>query len=135
MNKKLILFSTLGLSGLITTILLAGAVISKFEGKDAGNKVVLQWVSVIESNLDFYEIERSLDQKNYSKLGKVTSQGPATYSFTDLTVFKATTHTFYYRLKLVDHSGNYSYYGQIITIKPSISGIRHTWGSLKAMFR
>jgi hypothetical protein len=135
MNKKLIIFSTLCLGGFLTTILLAGAVISKFEGKDAGNKVILQWVSVIESNLDYYEIERSFDQKNYSKLGKINGQGPGIYSFTDLTVFKATTHTFYYRLKLVDNNGNHSYYGQVITIKPSISGIRHTWGSLKAMFR
>ena len=115
--------------------LYAGAVISKFEGKDGGNKVVLNWQSVVEISLDYYEVERSLDQSQYIKIGRVDASGPSSYTFTDRSIFKLNSHTFYYRIKLVDKDGSSTLYGQVISVKPNVSGIKHTWGSLKAMFR
>lgn len=120
---------------LAITALYGGAVISKFEGKDGGNKVILNWQSVVEISTDYYEIERSLDQKQYIKIGKVDASGPKSYRFVDRSVFKLNSHTFYYRIKIVDDDGSSSLYGKVISVKPNVSGIKHTWGSLKAMFR
>jgi hypothetical protein len=41
---------------------------------------------------------------------------------------------YYYRLKLVDGNGNYVY-SNTITVTHIISGVRSTWGSIKAIFR
>lgn len=120
---------------LFSNTLFGGAVISRFEGKDGGNKVILLWKSIVELNLDRFEIERSLDEKQFIKIGKVTATGPKNYEFVDKSVFKQNSRTFYYRLKLIDKDGTSTVYGKIITVKPNISGIQHTWGSLKAMFR
>jgi hypothetical protein len=120
---------------MLTANLNAGAVISKFEGTDGGNKVILNWQSVVEISLEYYEIERSLDQNQFIKIGKVDASGPNNYTFIDRSVFKLNSHTFYYRIKLVDKDGSSTLYGKVISVKPNVSGIKHTWGSLKAMFR
>jgi len=125
----------LALVCIVTAALHAGAVISKFEGSDGGNKVILTWQSVVEMSLAYYEIERSLDQSQFVKIGRVDASGPNTYTFVDRSVFKLNSHTFYYRIKLVDKDGSSSHYGNVISVKPNVSGIKHTWGSLKAMFR
>jgi hypothetical protein len=57
------------------------------------------------------------------------------YSFTDNSIFKTThTGTFYYRLIIVDSQGNSTPHDVIVSIAGN-SGLRHTWGSIKAMFR
>lgn len=135
MKKRLLLYVYAVFTFSFTTVLFAGAVIPKFEGKDGGNKVVLEWVSIVESNLAYYEIERSFDQKNYTKIDKIDARGPSTYTFIDKSVFKPTSHVFYYRLRIVDKDNSATLFWKVLSVKPSISGIKHTWGSLKAMFR
>ncbi|MBN1352266.1 hypothetical protein JXJ21_22910 [candidate division KSB1 bacterium] len=112
-----------------------GAIIKKFECKDGGNKVVLRWTSTIELSLARYEIERSLDNKIFNRIAKIDAKGPSNYEYIDNSVFKQISHTFYYRLRIVDENGNSTLYGETLSIKPSVSGVKHTWGSLKAMFR
>ena len=135
MIKKPLLFFMLAALSVAFSRAYGGGVIKKFDCKDGGNKVILQWISTIEISLEQYEIERSLDKKTFNRIAKVEAKGPSTYTYIDQSVFKQLSHTFYYRLKLVDKNGTSSYYGDIISIKPSISGVKHTWGSLKAMFR
>jgi hypothetical protein len=38
-------------------------------------------------------------------------------------------------LKIVDKDGQATTYSQVISIAPTISSARQTWGSIKAMFR
>ena len=111
--------------------------IKRFECKDGGDNVILKWTSTIEISLDRYEIERSLDNfKTYTRIAKIKAKGPSSYVFNDKSVFKALSHKFYYRLKLIDkNNAKSSIYGKVVSVKPSISGVKHTWGSLKAMFR
>jgi len=136
MKNKLTLYFILIYILLFVNFLSSGAVIPKFEGRDGGNKVILIWQSIVEVSLDHYEIERKLEnQTDFIKIGTVNANGPKTYEFIDKSVFKQNSHTFNYRLKLVDKDGSSSTYGKVITVKPNISGIKHTWGSLKAMFR
>lgn len=135
MKKLLMIYVYIVITFGFTTILFAGAVIPKFEGKDGGNKVILEWVSIVEANLAHYEIERSFDQKNFTKIDKIEARGPSTYTYIDKSVFKQNSHVFYYRLRIVDKDNSTTLFWKILSVKPSISGIKHTWGSLKAMFR
>lgn len=135
MNKKIYIVFITFVFIILTSILFAGGVIEKFECKDGGDKVILQWTSAVEVSLERYEIERSLDKKTFSRIAKIKAKGPSNYKYIDKSVFKQVTHIFYYRLKLIDKNGTSTLYGRVLSIKPSISGVKHTWGSLKAMFR
>jgi hypothetical protein len=61
--------------------------------------------------------------------------GAAEYTYQDRSVFKPNDRIFYYRLKIVDRDNTFTYYSEIVTVSPTISSVRQTWGSIKAMFR
>ncbi len=84
--------------------------------KTANNVTDLAWKVASEINISRYEIEIAKGNDAYSNnqfvlLGQVTSPGPTTqnrsYSFPDATVNKS--GVIYYRLKVIDEFGNYSY--------------------------
>jgi hypothetical protein len=135
---KRILTSSLALL-ILTSISFAGVVISKFEAEAGHNKVILKWTTTAESDLKGFEIERSFDNKYFQNIGFVEGAGnsstPRDYTFEDKSIFKSLTTTFYYKLKIVDKDGSYTYYDKVLTIIPQVSSARHTWGSIKAMFR
>ncbi len=111
--------------------------ISEFYAKRDGNSVVLVWTSEEESGLKEFRIERSVDRLHWFQTGSVTATGGSsqrnTYSFKDPTLFKGTQNNIYYRLILV-YDGYATTYDVIASVEGN-SGIRHTWGSIKAMFR
>jgi len=123
----------------LNSTIFAGAVITKFIGETKSNKVVIKWTSTSEINCKEYQIERSLDQKSFYRIGTVEALGNSSadhdYEYEDITVFRTTANTFYYRIKIVDKDGAESFYSEIVSVTPSISGVRHTWGSIKALFR
>ena len=100
-----------------------------------GGHVILQWQSSDESGVARYDIERKdgadgafryLDRKLPTGSGSV-------YVYDDFSAFR-TTGTFYqYRLTVYFSNGNppVPYYTQVMTI----SSVKRTWGSIKAMFR
>ena len=134
MKNKIIKFYIL-IFAIAGSLLFANSTISSFVAQDGGNKVILKWTSTTETDVDCYEIERSLDLRNFTKIGKVAAQGPSDYTYVDKAVFKLNTTQFYYRLRIVNTGGANQIYWKTISVKPNISGIKHTWGSLKAMFR
>ncbi|MDZ7265823.1 MAG: hypothetical protein ONB48_00620 [candidate division KSB1 bacterium] len=117
---------------------LAGSVVSEFRGEPARNKVTLKWTSEAEINLKGFEIERGLDDKTFERIAVVEAKGSATtktdYVYEDNTVFKSSLRVYYYRLKIVDRDGSFTY-SNTISVNPTISSARATWGSIKAMFR
>ena len=121
------------------SLLIAGAVIVDFKGEPGKNKVVLKWSTLSESNCKEFEIQRSLDKTNFQKIGSVEAQGNSSekkeYTFEDKSVFKATSNTFYYRIKIINKDASESMYDEVIVVTPSVSGVQHTWGSIKALFR
>ena len=127
------------LLALFSSFVLAGAIISTFEAEPGFNKVTLKWSTMIESNLKGFEVERSTDSKTFQKVGFVAAAGNSTvkkdYVYEDKTVFKAAATTYYYKLKIVNNDDSFSYFNKVIQVVPQISGVRHTWGSIKAMFR
>lgn len=73
------------------------------------NSLVLNWTTEQEDNVDRFEIERSFDGKYFELRGTVISKntpGRHSYSSTDETNFSGTA---YYRLKMIDRDGSYTY--------------------------
>jgi hypothetical protein len=72
------------------------------------NKVVLTWHTATESNSSFFEIQKSMDAINWSSIGQLVAVGNSTnvksYQFTDEQGGAA-----FYRLRLVDKDGSYTY--------------------------
>jgi len=92
-------------------------------GKLEGDRVALNWATASEVNNNRFEVERSTDGANFTKIGTVfgngTTQDISEYSFADLEYPQ--TKMLYYRLKQVDDNGEFSY---SVTIEVPIEGLR-----------
>ena len=76
-----------------------------FTAKKEGKTNLLNWTSANEVNVDRFEVERSLDGRDFGMIGKIKA-GLNNYSFRDNNPLKATN---YYRLKMVDKDGQFAY--------------------------
>jgi hypothetical protein len=123
-------------------MLFAGAIIVHFDAQPGFNQVTLKWTTENEINLKGFEIERSLDNSNSNNFKLVDFvkaseelKNRKEYSYEDKSVFKQEfERTYYYRLKIVDKDNSFTY-SKVISVIPTISSARQTWGSIKAMFR
>ena len=90
--------------------------LSGFKGEYRNGVTQLSWATASEQVSDRFEIERSIDARTFAIIGSVKAQGNittgATYNFTDR---EPLTGKSYYRLKLVDRDGTYTY-SEIITV-------------------
>ena len=111
---------------------------SEFRGEPGRNKVTVKWISEAEISLTSFEVERGLNDREFEKIASLEAKGSAVgkteYSYEDNSVFKTTARSYYYRLKIVDQDGSFTY-SNVINVNPTISSARATWGSIKAMFR
>jgi len=126
---------------LIAVPLFATNIIKSFSGIALEDKVVLIWETANEQQLDHFMVERSTDGDMFFMLGVIQCKNQAsTYEFIDESVFAKPTsdatndRVYIYRLKLVYNDGH-SEYTDPIQVTPRISSTRHTWGSIKAMFK
>ena len=97
----------------------------QFKGKKQGdNNILLDWTTVNESQVNRFEIERSNDGSAFDKIGDRAATGNSstnkTYSFTDTNPFSTLN---YYRLKMIDNDGKYSYSNVIVFIGNPKNGI------------
>jgi len=73
-----------------------------------GDNNLIEWVSGTETKGAYFEIQSSNDGKTFEAIGKVNAMGSnSKYSFTDDNAADNTTT--YYRLKMVDNNGSFSY--------------------------
>ncbi len=135
MNKRILYIF---ICGAMVSALWAGAIVSEFRAEPGRNKVTLKWQAEAEINLKGFEIERGLSKTELQKIDFVEAKGNATakteYSFEDNSVFKTEARVYYYRLKIMDRDGAFTF-TNVLEVNPTISGARATWGSIKAMFR
>jgi parallel beta-helix repeat protein len=86
-----------------------------------GNHVDLSWITATEINNKYFNIERSLDGKNFEAIGTVEGagnhQGYLNYGFVDATPLSGLV---YYRLKQVDFDGTSAY--SLIKVVSILSG-------------
>ncbi|MBK7869031.1 MAG: T9SS type A sorting domain-containing protein [Ignavibacteriales bacterium] len=85
-----------------------------FTGTRVGDGINLRWETATEINNMGFEIERSKDATNWSKIGFVegnyTTNSPKYYSYTDLI---RSSERLYYRLKQIDNDGTSEYSHEI----------------------
>ena len=81
--------------------------LTSFDAQLAAAKVNLRWTAENPQDFSHFVIERSVDARNYSPIGQLTVTSATSYSFTDNNLPQASNA--YYRLKLVDLNGTYSY--------------------------
>jgi hypothetical protein len=93
----------------------------RLEGIDAR----LDWITVQESNSDFFEIQRSTDGQVFQPLGKVQAAGnrrqQASYSFVDPEVSLLPTNRLSYQIRQVDLDGKFSFSSRVELRLPSES--------------
>lgn len=124
-----------------SNFLMAGTIILDFVAQPGFNRVTLKWTTQNEINLKGFEIERSFENKSesFKKVDFIKASSETKdkkeYTYEDRSIFKSSDRTLYYRLKIINNNEPDTYYEKIISVKPTISSARQTWGSIKAMFR
>lgn len=119
----------------IATAVFAGTFLEYFHGRSEGDDIRLEWKTREEVNLQNFKIERKTPQSTFAEITTVQPKGSNSYySYLDQTTYKITDMVFIYRLKIVDTNGQASYSNEV-TVSHNVSGVKRTWGSIKAMFR
>jgi len=80
----------------------------QFAGGLVNDKVILNWRVTGATNFDRFEIERSIDSRNYSRIGTQSYNGSTDYKFPD-NISGLQSRIIYYRLKMIDSDGEYSF--------------------------
>lgn len=98
-----------------------------FKGSLQNNKTVLNWETAEEINTTYFSIERSIDGVVYNTIGKVDASGNTNvkkaYLFNDIDVANQPTTTVYYRLKMYDKDGEYTY-SSVVNVSLLSAGTR-----------
>ena len=120
-------------------VLYAAVTLQYFVARDNADGVLVEWKTTEEGATAKFEIERSADTPdNFIFIDFKNATGNNSYySYQDNSVDFSngrTSSIYYYRLKCVEGNGNYTYTNHI-TVSHTVSGIRSTWGSIKAIFR
>lgn len=110
-----------------------------FTGKTNAEGILLEWKTGDEGGMVKFEIERSAVTPNsFVFIKSLSASGNNSYySYQDNSVDfngKSNSSVYYYRLKCINSNGTYSY-TNTITVVHTVSGIKNTWGSIKAIFR
>ena len=139
--RKALHFS-IGLLAVFTISAIAFAAVSLqyFTAKNNSEGILVEWKTVDEGGTTRFELERSMNTPdNFLNLNTKSATGSNSYySYQDNSVearnSSSSSTIYYYRLKCLDGAGNYTYTNHI-TVSHTVSGIRSTWGSIKAIFR
>jgi hypothetical protein len=112
---------TYGITFAVSTTLPVQLVLFLANKNDDGS-VKVSWATSQEQNSDYYDVERSGDQSVWSSIGNVKAKGYAStttnYFLTDKSPLSGTG---YYRLKMVDLDGKFTYSKAIAVTTTSTS--------------
>ncbi|MBS1921199.1 MAG: PQQ-dependent sugar dehydrogenase [Bacteroidetes bacterium] len=90
-----------------------------FTGTLQDNVALLKWVTTNEVNVSHFEVERSINGVDFTKISSETAVGnndsKNNYSYTDYDAANQGCSVVYYRLKIVDDNGTASY-SQILSL-------------------
>jgi len=96
----------------------------QFKGKKQADNILLDWTTANETQVNRFEIERSADGSAFDKLSTVVAAGNSNsnkaYIFTDTKPLDAIN---YYRLKMIDNDGKYTYSNVIVFMGDRSKGI------------
>lgn len=82
----------------------------EFNGTNKGDYNQLYWKTSTEQNSDYFEVQKSADGANFARIGQVEAAGTSlqarSYDFQDDQPYMGVS---YYRLKMVDRDGSFTY--------------------------
>jgi hypothetical protein len=127
---------------ILVQLVWSDAVIREFRVEPGMNKVHLLWKVTVETNVREYQILRGLTPTQLYPIASVAATeepvqpgGEKLYEYTDRSVYKSDGRTYYYQIAVVGLSGDVVTRSGVREVSPRISAVRHTWGSIKALFR
>jgi photosystem II stability/assembly factor-like uncharacterized protein len=84
--------------------------LTSFTANVSENEIILNWTTATELNNNGFEIEKSTDNENFTKIGFVPGFGTTSDSHTyDFIISEFSSGIQYYRLKQIDFDGSYTY--------------------------
>ncbi len=97
--------------------------LTKFQGYNRSNGNVLDWQTSTEQNTKKFSIEKSSDGVNFTVIGEIVAAGNSNtvqnYSFTDANIRSGIS---YYRLRITDRDGSFSYSASVMIKKDAEAG-------------
>ena len=129
--KKLLILSLVFACGVIY----AGAILINFQATSRNGNVVITWQASSEVNLKHYVIERNTVKGSFVEIATVNPKADHNYEYIDQSAYKTSDVFYIYRLKIVDNDGSVSYSGEFRVLHDQTTGVKRTWGSIKALFR
>jgi len=111
--------------------------VGSLSGSSDGSNITIRWVSEDEAGVLRFEIERRAGVSGqFFLLSALPLRGNnSSYEYIDETAYRVAESVYQYQVKVVYTNGSApAYYGPI-TVRHSVSSVRRTWGSIKAMFR
>lgn len=120
---------------LISGIASAGAILDFFTVQTDGEYVKIEWKTGEENNIDHFSIQRKTPQTDYIEIVQIKPRGSYSfYSYIDQSIYKSENTVFSYQLVIINNDQTRTK-SREISASPNISGVKRTWGSIKAMFR
>ena len=113
----------------------AVAIINGFTSQASGNNVNLEWQVSDETNIQYYVIQRKTPQTEFVDVAKIPANGSPKYYYTDQSIYKTNDEALTYQIGIVYYNNPNIAWQTTTSVRIYISGIRRTWGSIKAMFR
>ncbi len=131
MKKVVVLFLLI-----FAATVFAGAYFYDFNVYHDGDNVVVTWKTLQESSVREFVIERSTPQSAFVEIATIQPKGSnSSYSFTDESAYKTSDLVFIYKIKIVGSDPSDVTYSAAKSVLQNVSGVKQTWGSIKAMFR
>ncbi|MFT3823436.1 MAG: FG-GAP-like repeat-containing protein [Chitinophagaceae bacterium] len=92
-----------------------------FDASAKGKDAFLQWSTSQEMNVDLFEVQRNADAKEFRKIATVSAVGNSSSTlFYDYTDTISNNKVYYYRLKMVDKDGSFTY-SKVVSVRSSWS--------------
>lgn len=107
------------------TAIVLPVVLTTFTGKQQQDKININWVTASETNVNYFEIEHSVDGNHFEKIGTVESKfhNSSTATAYELMHSSPARGINFYRLKQFDLDGKFKYSG-IIPVQFNYSIVR-----------
>ena len=124
------------------SVVMAGVIIQSMKLGTESGFITLEWTTSQEDNLDGFLLERCVNNPGqYLPIleNKIVPQGAGTtYRYQDLSALKSSAARYQYRLVILGKDASRevrNFSGSASPGNGSLSGVKRTWGSIKAMFR
>ena len=110
--------------------------VNNFSATSSGNNVIITWTSGDETGIAHYSILRKTPQTSNVEITQIQPKGNnSSYYYEDQSLYKILDMVFTYQIEITYNNGRKPDFSTTWSVSPNISGIKRTWGSIKAMFR